>query len=199
MSTPPAILAVCTGNICRSPAVELLLGDALRSGGLVAAGAGLVRSAGTRAVVGAPVDAQVAALLASDGVDVDGFRARQVSADLLREPALVLTLTRAHRTAVVQTLPAAVRRTFTLRELAHLVGHIDSEALASVREHGDATARVTALVAAAHRARAVAGPALSVEDLDVVDPYLQPDAVHARAYAEITSAVQAVARALVGQ
>ena len=51
-----SILAVCTGNVCRSPAVERLLASKL--GPTVS-----VRSAGTHALVGHPISEPMAALL----------------------------------------------------------------------------------------------------------------------------------------
>ncbi len=177
--------------------MELLLDRALRAGGVAASpGEALVRSAGTHAVVSSPVDAQVAALLTSDGVAADMFRARQLTAEILREPALVLTLTTTHRSAVVQTLPTALRRTFTLREFARLVDHVDAAALEAVRAETELVPRIKALVAAAQRARATAGPALTQEDLDIADPYRRADDVHAEVYAQITRSVETVARAL---
>ncbi|MEO8284563.1 MAG: hypothetical protein ABI568_14370, partial [Pseudarthrobacter sp.] len=51
-SLPIRILTVCTGNICRSPVAERLLQAGLEQ---VKPGAFRVRSAGTRAMVGDPV------------------------------------------------------------------------------------------------------------------------------------------------
>ena len=51
-----SILAVCTGNVCRSPAVERLLASKL--GPTVS-----VSSAGTHALVGHPISEPMAALL----------------------------------------------------------------------------------------------------------------------------------------
>ena len=56
---PFTVLAVCTGNICRSPAVERLLVAELGPGSDVH-----VVSAGVGAVVGAPISPPMAALLA---------------------------------------------------------------------------------------------------------------------------------------
>ena len=75
------VLTVCTGNIHRSPAAQYLLAEGFgpHSGILVA-------SAGTRAVVGAPVSDQMAALLRADGIDPAGFAARRLTE--VSEPAL---------------------------------------------------------------------------------------------------------------
>lgn len=199
MTTSPAILAVCTGNICRSPAVELLLERALAPTSPGAStSAPLVASAGTHAVVGAPVDAQVAALLEADGVDHAAFRARQLTPALLRGPALVLTLTRGHRSIVVQNHPAALRRTFTVREFARLVASVEPGELDGVRTAVGPRARVEALVAAAQRARAQISETLAHDDLDIRDPYRESDAVHAQVYAQIVGELAGIARAVGG-
>src|SRR5690554_2859915 len=143
----PDILAVCTGNVCRSPAVERLL--AARTG-LV------VRSAGTRAVVGGAVSPPMAALLEDAGLATTGFAGRQLDEALVAEPALVLALTREHRSAVVELDPGAMGKAFTLRELARLAGGLPADVVAEVRAAGGPRARLAALVDAARHARAAA-------------------------------------------
>ena len=113
---PFTVLTVCTGNICRSPAVERLLTAALGPDSGVR-----VESAGVGAVVGAPVAPLMTALLDAVGVSYAGFAARQVTEEMVREADLVLALTRRHRSALVELAPAAVRRTFTVRELGRPV------------------------------------------------------------------------------
>ncbi len=121
---PPAgrLLFVCTGNICRSAAAERLarrdlaelLGDAAHRV--------LVHSAGTRAVVGAPVHPHSAAVVRRLGGDVEGYAARRLTRPLVAEADLVLTMTREHRGLVLGVDPRALSRTFTLAEAAELVG-----------------------------------------------------------------------------
>ncbi|UZN04133.1 low molecular weight phosphatase family protein [Cellulomonas sp. S1-8] len=183
--TPARILAVCTGNICRSPVVERLLAARLAGTDVQ------VASAGTHAVVGNPVSAPMVPLLQSAGADASGFTAQQLTAELVRDADLVLALTRSHRTAIVELVPAAVRRTFTLRELARLVAHLDLETLHAA---GDTpAARLRALPALAAGVRHVAG----LGDDDVFDPYGQSDAVYLASYEEIAPAVDTIAAALV--
>lgn len=179
------VLVVCEGNVCRSPAAEVLLRSAL------GAGAGIeVASAGLGARVGAPVDESVRRLLLGRGVPADG-RARQLTPDLVRAADVVLTMTAAQRGAVVSRVPAAVRRVFVLRELAALARLADPmdrpEALGSGPEAAD---RLTALVASAGRLRALRGP--SADD-DVPDPYGRGEEAHARAFALVTDAVDGLA------
>lgn len=109
------VLTVCTGNICRSPAVETLLRAALDPSVTIV-------SAGTSAVVGAGISPPMGVLLTADGLDSAAFVARQLTPEMIRGADLVLALTVAHRAWIVDREPAAVRRTLTLRELARLSG-----------------------------------------------------------------------------
>jgi protein-tyrosine phosphatase len=181
---PFSILAVCTGNVCRSPAVERLLANKL--GPTVT-----VRSAGTHALVGHAISDPMAALLLDSGIEPNSFEARRLSEHMLKEANLVLTMTRAHRGLVVELWPPAVRRAFTLREFARLLSSVDPAALPA----GPPPERLRAAIplAAAGRGR----QRMSPEEDDVVDPFRLSNAVYADSFAQITSAVEAVVYAIV--
>lgn len=174
-----SVLTVCTGNICRSPAVERLLSRGL--GETVT-----VSSAGTMACVGYPVSPPMVPLLVAAGASADGFVARQVTEAMVRDADLVLPLTRAHRSAVVQLVPAAVRRTFTLLELARLAVAVGPDALPA----GPPAERLRALLplAAAQRGHVQADAAAD----DVLDPYGRDDAVYAESFGLIEPAVRTI-------
>ncbi|MBK6440738.1 MAG: low molecular weight phosphatase family protein [Actinomycetales bacterium] len=180
------VLVVCTGNICRSPAGERLLRH------LLPPGAGIeVNSAGTYAVVGHAIEPSMARLLTADGVDIWGFAARRLTEKLVAAADLVLTMETGHRTAVVQTLPQALSRTFTLREFAHLVAaHHEATSTAYLGADPATRLRELTAVAAERRARRV-GPPCPEPDID--DPYRKGDAAYARAYAAIRTAVDVIA------
>jgi protein-tyrosine phosphatase len=180
---PSRILVVCTGNICRSPAAALLLGR--RTDDTVTVG-----SAGTAAVVGHDVSAPMAALLQERGVDTAGFAARAVTAAMVAEAALVVTMTREQRSHVVRLDPRAVRRTFTLLELATLLA--DAPVTAEPTED-DAT-RLSRLpdLAASRRGLVLT----SRTPLDVPDPFGRPERVYRRTLAAIEPAVEKIARAV---
>jgi protein-tyrosine phosphatase len=159
-----SILAVCTGNVCRSPAVErlLLAGVGSPSGDVT------VTSAGTHALVGQPIDPPMAELIRQAGAEPAPFAARQLEPAHVREADLVLVMTRRHRSAVVALEPAAIRRTFLLLELAGLASSVAEAGWPS--DATDPAARLAMLprLAAAHRGSAVSGV-----DLEVPDPYRQ--------------------------
>ena len=174
-----SILTVCTGNVCRSPAVERLLSSKLGS-------TVRVTSAGTHALVGHPISEPMAALLRGAGVEEAPFEARRLSEQLLKDADLVLPLTRAQRSLVVELWPAAVRRTFTLREFARLLDQVDPSALPA----GTPADRLRAAIplAAAERGRMRTSP----DEDDVVDPFRLSDEVYALSFDQLRSAVDAI-------
>lgn len=184
MTRPFRVLTLCTGNVCRSPALERLL--AARLGPSVS-----VQSAGTRALVGEPVHGPMQALMLEQGADPEGFRARQLTEQHAREADLVLALTRSHRAAAVDVWPGAVRRTFTLREFARIAAHLTG----SGGDGADPGARLAALVPVAAASRASHPPAGPEED-DVVDPYLRHDDVYRQSMDQILPAVEVLVRAV---
>ncbi|MGY1708525.1 hypothetical protein ACI8AC_03350 [Geodermatophilus sp. SYSU D00758] len=173
----PGVLLVCTGNVCRSPAAEMLLRDGLGPDAGLA-----VSSAGLAARVGEPVAAPMARMLGDRGVPPGSFAARQVTPDLLRAATVVLTMTAEQRAAVVSRAPAVLRRTFTLREFADLAVAVDVPV-----DGGRPAERLAALVSAVPRARGarVARPGAD----DIEDPYRRPDAVFAAVLGRIAAAV----------
>lgn len=176
------VLVVCTANIARSPVAAALLAAGWRSAPGIR-----VSSAGLRARVGAPVDPAMAAL-ASVAVPETG--ARQVTPELVRSADLVLTMTAAQRAAVVGSVPAAVRRTFTLAELAALA------ALAAgndVLPAGGAAQRLAGLLAAAPRLRPLRTP--GAHD-DIEDPYGRDDVLQRQVAAALEQHTTALVRAV---
>lgn len=174
------VLSVCVGNICRSPVWEFLLrhelGDRMES-----------TSAGTHALVGQPVYPPMASRLDAVGVAHNGA-ARQVDEPLLRQSDLILTMTRELRSRVVELVPAAVRRTFTLAEFAAIVA-----AAPRLAQPPSGRAELIPLVAAAAAQRsAVAGRGA---DLDIADPYRRQDANYAVAFEQIRRCVAVIADA----
>lgn len=159
------VLVVCTGNICRSPAAELLLRRGLdQRWGLLAADAVSVGSAGLGCYDGWPVDAPVAELLQE--LDVKGweaFRSRALTDSLVTAADLILTATRGHRFRIGEQWPAAYRRTFALGEAAELLRQVDPAALPT--SFGDRSRALVDWLADERGVRQIA------DDYDLADPY----------------------------
>jgi protein-tyrosine phosphatase len=175
-----SVLFVCTGNICRSAAAELLW--SARSSALPQP-LPPAYSAGTRAVSGRPVHPWTAAALDRRGVPTAGFAASRLSGDDVTRADLVLTMTTRHREAVLALDPRSLRRTFTLREAGRLASALPHDLLAGA--HPDD--RLARLADALADVRAIHRP--GARDSDITDPIEGPARVHA-------TAVDDVARAL---
>lgn len=189
------MLAVGTGNQVRSPAIERLLaarlGAAYRTrrapSGLPPAV--VVASAGTQAVAGTPLPADVAWFLTDHGGDPAGFEARPLTPAMVRAAHLVITTTGAVRAEVTARHPSATVRTFTLRELARLVHGLDPTSLPGT---GATTAdRLARLVPLAHTRRVQVPPGRAQDDL--VEPLPDDDASRRRALDQVLRAVRTVA------
>lgn len=89
---PPVVLAVCAGNICRSPTAEAALRQAAADAGVAVE----VRSGGTGGWhVGDPPDARMRRAAAAAGLHLEG-RADQVDARALADADLVLAMDRSN-------------------------------------------------------------------------------------------------------
>ena len=130
---PPTVLFVCTGNICRSPMAAALLAAGLPPAGPSGSGDGVqVASAGTRALVGAPLDPHAERALREAGTPVPGVPARQLTGELVREADLVLAASREHRAAAVTLAPARARVAYTIREFGRLAAAVPPEEIEPV-------------------------------------------------------------------
>jgi len=152
----PRILAICTANISRSPAVERLLRAGLDESVQIGSG-------GVSALLGEAIDPPVARFLRANDADVTGFAARQVTEPMVRETELVLTLTRAHRAQVLEWVPSAVRRSYTLLEFARVLESLDLTELPSGLTAG---ARLRAILPMATAGRSLAPRPVAGGDID---------------------------------
>lgn len=182
MMTPFHVLVVCTGNICRSPAAQLLLQHHLDE---ATPGAFAVSSAGTQAVVGSGVHRLTAAALTELGHHPgEAHEARQLTAEILDGADLVLTAARDQRVAAAVLHGATLARVFTLLEFARLASTVADEA-------GD----LADLVERARRQRGLSQPQRPDAD-DLPDPISGDAGVHRRTVELIDVATRAIATAL---
>lgn len=181
------VLVVCTGNVCRSPYVERLLTHALRDTAVV------VRSAGTGALVGAPVDPGSAVRLEAAGAEPGGFAARQLEPRDVAEADLVLAATRQHLSSVVPLHPAALRYGFALRDLADLLSAVEFTEI----DQAPGATRVARVAAAAIGARGRVAPRAE-EDSGIVDPFRRGPDVFDQMAREVGESLPVLVRAIRG-
>jgi protein-tyrosine phosphatase len=189
------LLFVCTGNICRSPAAEIMTRHLLigKLGGRLASRFA-VSSAGVSAVVGEMMHPDTRDELSPWGLDgrsAGDFRARQLRSSMVRRSDLVLGANIRHRSAVVEREPAGLRNTFALREFAALADAVDERMLPDE----DPVKRAHELVEQARMKRGLV--AMDPEDLKVPDPMGQPQQAHHQAVMLITDAVYRIVSKIV--
>jgi sulfate adenylyltransferase len=149
VGVPIRVLFVCTANICRSPYLEL------RARQLFGPDSGVeVSSAGTDGFDAAPVSDTMEMEFARWDTEVDGFRSRPATGELIDGADLVLTAEAAHRTRLLEERPAAFRKIFTVGQF------VASAEAADPALHG------RALLDSLASRRVPASP-----DHDIADPY----------------------------
>jgi protein-tyrosine phosphatase len=194
------ILMVCTGNICRSPVMERLLQAKLTAGLAPADRARFdISSAGTWAMVDAPMAPEAAETLESLGGDPSGFVSRDLDVEMIKGSDLILTATREHRGLVVGAEPKAASRTVTLREFARLLGPVTADDLAATSPAGDdVVARMRAVAAAALANRGLVPIDDPAAD-DIADPYKRDRTAYVRAANEIAVSLDVPLALLFGE
>jgi protein-tyrosine-phosphatase len=158
------ILAVCTGNICRSPMAEGFLRGMLAARGVDGVD---VASCGVNGLEDAPAMPEGVEAMIENGVDISGHRARRLTAPMIREADLVLTMATEHRDTIVAQAAGAAGRTFTLKEFARLLDHLPPGH--PMPGGADEEQVLSAAVSAAAEVRA-SGAVPPSRDEDVADP-----------------------------
>lgn len=182
------ILIVCTGNVCRSPALEMMLRSRSLGPSWPMLGIG-VGSAGTAALIGQPIELAMRQCLLDLGVEPDdSFSARQVTAAMVESASMIVTASREHRAEVFRLAPSAVPRTFTAAEL--VVRTRSWEQRGSTPEE-----RLAALVLYAAQMRGVRAFARP-DDEDLVDPFGRSRRIHRRSASHLVAVARALTAAI---
>jgi protein-tyrosine phosphatase len=178
-------LFVCTGNICRSPLADLFMTDRSRR---LLGGAVSVRSAGIAA--GRYLSSETIETATEKGLDAEALRPRQLTAEMLREADLIVTMTRDHAAEVLDLAPEVAEKTFTLKELSTLLASSPASEASTQRDG------VVARIAELHLRRASGPVAGAIED--VRDPLGLPMEVYREVAADIEAGVDDLVRGLFG-
>lgn len=135
----PAVLFVCTANMCRSPMAMVLFQKRLQDAGM--ASGWQVESAGTWARDGDPAASGSQHAVEPFGLDLSMHQSRSVSLELLQDFDLILTMTRSQQEALQVEFKEARDRVHMLTALAGLaydvpdpIGGRSSEFRESARE-----------------------------------------------------------------
>ena len=172
MTEPLSVLFLCTANICRSPAMELIARDLAGDAEVV------FSSSGTHAHTGHRMNPVQAATIPH--LDVSGFRSRRLKPEMLLGADLVLTAESIHRQHVLDDYAQLHRTLFTLGQFE-----------AAIAEIPDLTGRE--LVTAVGQKRQPAHP-----ELDIADPFRRGEKAAAAATATITGMLRVVVPRLTG-
>lgn len=174
-----------------------------------------VSSAGTRALVGEPMQPISADIVRTFGGDPEGFAARQLTPRILRGVDLVLTMTSGHRGEVLQLDASLLKRTFTIREFARMLDVLAQRAAGTDGQRAavesspgalpgsnasDDDARLAAnaalwrgLPARAAGVRHLSLPADSADN-DIVDPYRRAPEVYREMEDQLAPAIVSILR-----
>jgi protein-tyrosine phosphatase len=100
------ILAVCVGNICRSPIAEGLLRKALPDCTIISAGIGVL--------IGAPADQYAVRVMQEQAIDISGHRAQQLAGWMVEQADLILTMDLDQKRYVETRYPTATGKVFRM-------------------------------------------------------------------------------------
>ena len=96
-----SVLVVCLGNICRSPVLEGMLKHYFQENGFD----NKVSSAGITAMVGDGASRNSITVANARGMDITGHRARQITADMIREHDLIFVMEDHQQSTLEQQFP----------------------------------------------------------------------------------------------
>ncbi|WP_160295410.1 arsenate-mycothiol transferase ArsC [Demequina aurantiaca] len=176
MTTPARVLMVCTGNICRSPAMHYL---AARDWGEAAQ----VSSAGTYAEIGMDVPPPMRRSASAAGLTIPRHRPTQLDEGLIARANLVLVATESHRRWIEDELGTVPDHVFGLKQVAELASR------APAPDGETAGARLTNAAAVLRAEHDREGAPLRSLD----DPWSRDQVTYDRVYGEIADALAEIA------
>lgn len=108
------ILFVCTGNTCRSAMAEGIMND------IVSKDEELkdieIISAGTGVYFSGPASQNAKSALERMNIYIDNHRSKQLTSDMIDRADLILTMTMSHKLRVLDMMPEAREKIYTLKE-----------------------------------------------------------------------------------
>ena len=110
------IIVLCTANTCRSPMAEAMLQKKL-SGRAEVISRGLM-------MTGAGASEESIAVMRELGYDISGHMSRRITREDIESADLILTMTETHKLILINAVPEAKDKIFTLCEYAKTEGDI---------------------------------------------------------------------------
>lgn len=108
------ILLVCTGNTCRSSMASALLKDLMAKQDLL--NQFKISSAGLAAQTGSKASHFAIQVMEEEGLNLNSHQATQLTTEAIDEADLILTMTNGHKKIILQIVPNARGKVFTLKE-----------------------------------------------------------------------------------
>ncbi len=111
------IIAVCTGNTCRSPMAEAMLREKF----------GHIAQVCSRGIMttGAGASEESIEIMREMGYDISNHLSRRLSPEDIKSADLILTMTRNQKRMILVAAPELKDKVFTLCEYAGMKGDID--------------------------------------------------------------------------
>lgn len=133
------VCVVCTANTCRSPMAEAYLVDACRRRGIDACvnvcSAGIIAGGGS-------ISEYSHVVLDSEGVQAPPGQSCRLTAQMVDESDMIVTMTAAHKAAVEDGFPAARGKTQTLLSVIDSDADVSDPVGGSIREYQDCLDRM---------------------------------------------------------
>jgi protein-tyrosine-phosphatase len=107
------ILAVCTGNICRSPMAEGILRSIFSGNHDLT-----ISSAGTHALEGNPATEFAVIAAREHGIDISCHRARMLTTDIIEQSQMILCMEPSHTEWVLSSVVSASDRVYNIAEFS---------------------------------------------------------------------------------
>ncbi len=116
-----SVLFICSANVCRSPMAMGLWQAQV----CPAAAEWRIESAGIWALIGASVAQNTQSILKNRGIDLSAYRSRQVTAKIMKDFNLVLTMESGQKEALRLAFPQFATRIYMLSEMIGQVFEIE--------------------------------------------------------------------------